>query len=94
MNENYLMIVSALLAGFGLPKLYEAFFGYQTNKKQYEAGTDVEIQALKLRINQLETSMGMLLIVIKEEFEGSAGIKAAIAKVEGILHRDNDKETK
>ena len=85
MNESIWLAIATLITALGLPHLYRYAFSHLSNKKKYEASNGSEIQELKLRIKELETSVELLLLVIKGEFADSPGIEAAIAKVEEHL---------
>lgn len=80
--------VVGVVSALGLPKLWEAAFGYWGKTHTAKITNDAEIQNLKERITKIVISVDMLLIIIKHEFEENASITTAIEKVEEILHQE------
>lgn len=79
--------LATLIAALGLPHFYRQYFGHLSAKRKAEAENEKKIQELNLKISQIVTSVDMLLIVIKDEFEDSPNIQTAIARVEQHLHQ-------
>lgn len=86
--------IAALITGLGLPHLYRSRYGYLTQKQKSTEQTQTEINNLKLKISQIVTSVDMLIIVIKDEFEGSPNIQTAIERVKEHLHSIDESASK
>lgn len=85
--------IGTLATSIGLPHLFKYYFGHLSEKSKYDNDADAEIQKLKLQINQIVTSVDLLLIVIRDHFDGEKNIKSAIDRVEEHLHGIKQQES-
>lgn len=82
--------IASILTALGLPHLYKHLT--DTKKIQSEGACKEEIQALRMRLNQITTGVDMLLTIIESEFEDTSSHHNVIEKVKQLLTDETEKK--